>query len=59
VVAEADDGGGMHACVDPTSSSHVDGGAPLSDPMSCISLFKKTIVKIGPAVISGPVANVA
>jgi hypothetical protein len=29
----------MHACMDPTSSSRVDGGAPSSDSMSYISLF--------------------
>jgi hypothetical protein len=39
VVAGANDGGGVHACVGPTSSSHADGSAPSSDPMSCISLF--------------------
>jgi hypothetical protein len=39
VVAGADDGGGMRACVGPTSSSRADGGAPSSDPMSYISLF--------------------
>jgi hypothetical protein len=41
VVAGADDGGDVRACVGPTSSSRADGGAPSSDPMSYISLFKK------------------
>jgi hypothetical protein len=39
MVARADDGGGVHACVGPTSSSRADDSAPSSDPMSCISLF--------------------
>jgi hypothetical protein len=43
VVVRAVDGGGVHACVGPTSSSHVDGGAPSSDPMSYIFLFKKLL----------------
>jgi hypothetical protein len=42
VVAGVDDRGGVHACVVPTSRSHADGGASSSDPMSCISLFKKS-----------------
>jgi hypothetical protein len=40
VVAEADDGGGVHACVDPTSSSRADSDAPSSDPMSYMHSFK-------------------
>jgi hypothetical protein len=28
VVVGTDDGGGVHACMGPTSSSHMDGGAP-------------------------------
>jgi hypothetical protein len=43
VVAEADDGGGVHVCVGPTSSSRADDGAPSSDLISCISLFKKLL----------------
>jgi hypothetical protein len=43
VVARADDRGGVHACVGPTSSSRADSGAPSSDLMSCISLFKKLL----------------
>jgi hypothetical protein len=39
VVTGADDEDDVHACVGPTSSSHADGGAPSSDPMSYISLF--------------------
>jgi hypothetical protein len=41
VVTGADDGGGVDASVGPTSSNRVDVGAPSSDPMSCIYLFKK------------------
>jgi hypothetical protein len=41
MVVGADVGGSVHACVGPTSSSRVDGDAPSSDLMSCISLFKK------------------
>jgi hypothetical protein len=37
VVSGANDGGGMHTCVGPTSSSRADDDAPSSDPMSCIS----------------------
>jgi hypothetical protein len=59
VVVRAVDGGGVHACVGPTSSSHVDGGAPSSDLMSYIFLFKKTIVVTGPANINRPIATVA
>jgi hypothetical protein len=44
VVAGADNGGSVHASVGPTLSSRANGGAPLSDLVSCISLFKKTIV---------------
>jgi hypothetical protein len=39
MVTRANDGGGMHTCVGPTSSSRTDGGAPLSDLVTCISLF--------------------
>jgi hypothetical protein len=31
VVAGADDGGSVHACVGPMLSSHADDGAPSSD----------------------------
>jgi hypothetical protein len=31
MVAEADDGGGVHACVGPTSSSRANDDAPSSD----------------------------
>jgi hypothetical protein len=57
MVAGVDDGDGVHACVDPTSSSRSDGGAPLSDLMNCISLFKKSIVVTGSADISRPVTT--
>jgi hypothetical protein len=40
MVGGADDGGGVHACVGPTSSSRADGSAPSSNPVSCISLLK-------------------
>jgi hypothetical protein len=43
VVAGAVDGGGVNSCVGPTSSIHVDDGAPSLDPSSCISLFKKLL----------------
>jgi hypothetical protein len=43
VMAGADDGGSVHACVDLMSSSRVNRGAPLSNPMTCISLFKKLL----------------
>jgi hypothetical protein len=43
VVARADDGGGLLACVGPTSSNHVDNGAPSLDPINYISLFKKLL----------------
>jgi hypothetical protein len=57
VVAEADDGDGMYACVGPISSSlH---GAPSSDPLSCTSLFKKTIVVMDTIDISMPVATLS
>jgi hypothetical protein len=59
VVAGAIDGGDVNACVGPTSSSHVDDGAPSLDPSSCISLFKKTIVVTGHADVSRLVATVA
>jgi hypothetical protein len=58
VVAGTDDGDSKYACVGPTSSSHADGGAPLSGPMNCISLFKKSIVVTGSADISRPIAIV-
>jgi hypothetical protein len=54
MVDGAGDGGGVHECVGPTSSSRADGCAPSSDPTSCISLFKKTIVVTCPADISRP-----
>jgi hypothetical protein len=57
VVTEADDGGGMYACVGPMSSS--PHGASSSDPMSCTSLFKKTIVVMGIVDVSMPVATLA
>jgi hypothetical protein len=41
-VARANDGGGVHTCVGPTSSSHMDDGS--LDPMSCISLFLKKLL---------------
>jgi hypothetical protein len=41
-------GGGVHACVGPTLSSRADGGALSSDPVSCISLFKKNYYSNGP-----------
>jgi hypothetical protein len=47
VVTGANDGGGVHACVGPISSSRADGGAPSSDPVNYISLFKKAIVVTG------------
>jgi hypothetical protein len=59
VVDRVNDGGGVHACVGPTSSSHTDGGAPSSDPVNCISLFKNTIVLTGLADISRPIATAA
>jgi hypothetical protein len=59
VVATADDGGGMHACVGPTLNSHVDNSAPSSDLMSCISLFNKNYCSNSSADISRPVATVA
>jgi hypothetical protein len=59
VVATADDGGGMHACVGPTLNSHVDNSAPSSDLMSCISLFNKNYYSNSSADISRPVATVA
>jgi hypothetical protein len=40
VVAGADDGGGIHACVSSMSSSRVDDSDPSLDPMSYISLLK-------------------
>jgi hypothetical protein len=58
VVAGADDGGGIHACVRPTSSSRVDGGAPSSDSINCIFYLKKTIVVIGFHDVSRVVATV-
>jgi hypothetical protein len=59
VVARADDRGGVHACVGPTSSSRADSGPPSSDLMSCISLFKKTIIVTSPTDVSRPVAILA
>jgi hypothetical protein len=43
VMAGGDDGGDVHACVSPTLSSHADGSAPSSDPMSYISLYSKLL----------------
>jgi hypothetical protein len=40
MVARADDGGDVHACVGPTLISHAYDGAPSSYQVSCISLFK-------------------
>jgi hypothetical protein len=40
-VAGADDGGDIHACVGPTSSNCAGGGAPSSNPLNCIFLFKE------------------
>jgi hypothetical protein len=37
VVAGANDGGSVHACVVPMLSSYTDSGASSSDPVSCIS----------------------
>jgi hypothetical protein len=34
----------IHACVGPTSSTRADGGAPSSDPVSCISYFFKKLL---------------
>jgi hypothetical protein len=59
MVAGADDGSGMHTCVGPTLSSRAEGSALSSDPISCISLFKKTNVAMGLADISRCVATVA
>jgi hypothetical protein len=58
-VAGADDGSNVHACVGPTLSSRADDDAPSLDPMSCISLFKKTIVVTRTTNVSRPVATVA
>jgi hypothetical protein len=55
-VAGVDDGGGMHACVGPTSSNRVDGGAISSDLVSYISLFKNILYY---PVLFKPIANVA
>jgi hypothetical protein len=44
MVDGSDDGGRVHACVGRMLSSRADGDAPSSDQMSCISLFKKTII---------------
>jgi hypothetical protein len=57
VVVGVDDGDGVHACVDPTSSSRSDRVAPLSDPINCIFLFKKSIVVTGSADISRSVTT--
>jgi hypothetical protein len=43
VVGGTDDRGGVHACVDPMSSSRVNGDAPSSDPVNCIYLLKKLL----------------
>jgi hypothetical protein len=59
VVTGADDGGGLHACVGPTSSSCADGDVSSSDPMSCISLFKNTIVITSYIDVSMSVATMA
>jgi hypothetical protein len=39
MVTRANDRGGVRTCVGLTSSSRADGGAPLSDLVTCISLF--------------------
>jgi hypothetical protein len=59
MVTGADDGGGAHACVSPTSSSRADDSALSSDPVSYISLFKKTIIVTDLTNISMPIANVS
>jgi hypothetical protein len=59
MVARADDVDSVHACVGPTSSSRADGGAPSSNPMSHIFLFKKTIIVTGSADVSRPIATVS
>jgi hypothetical protein len=56
VVAGANDGT-VHACVDPTSSSRANGGASPSDPVSCISLFKKTSIVTSFTDVSRPIAT--
>jgi hypothetical protein len=43
VVARADDGGSMHACVGLTLSSRTNDGASLSDLMSYIFYLKKLL----------------
>jgi hypothetical protein len=48
----------VHACVGPTSSTRAGGDAPLSDSMSCISLFYKIIIVTDFTDISRPVAIV-
>jgi hypothetical protein len=58
MLAGADDGGDVHACVSPMSSSCADVDTSSSNSMSYISLFKKTIVVMGPTDISRPVATV-
>jgi hypothetical protein len=57
VVAEANGGGTMHACVGLTLSSCADGYAPSSDPVSYISLFKKNIVVTRLTDISRPITT--
>jgi hypothetical protein len=47
MVARGDDVDSVHACVGPTSSSRADGGAPSSNPMSHIFLFKKNYYSNG------------
>jgi hypothetical protein len=58
-VVEADDGGGMHASVGPMLSTRAGGGAPSSNLVSCISLFKKTIIVTGLTDVTRPVATLA
>jgi hypothetical protein len=57
-VAGVDDGGGVHACVDPTSSNCAD-DASSSDRISCISLFTKTIVVTSSTDVIKLIATVA
>jgi hypothetical protein len=55
----ADDGGAMHACVGPTSSSCADNSTPSSISMSYISLFKKSIIVTSLTDVSRPITTVA
>jgi hypothetical protein len=58
-VAGVDDGGGVHACVDPMSSNCADDDASSSDRISCISLFTKTIVVTSSTDVIKLIATVA